>query len=157
MIIKRLPRTFALRSLLLLVLICAVALSAYRANLPPPEVRQVRLGMTVAEIKEKFGKPQLSWTGRKPVRHMLRMEYYFKWGAVAVMFPPDGDRCIGIDYLDNKTFQVYRKQDSGVFGRFEKIDYDFGDTYPPVGLPAVLTPPRPKLHIASPARPADAR
>lgn len=140
MIFKRLSRTFGLRTLLLAIFACADGLGVYRANLPPSEVRQVRLGVTVAEIKNQFGKPQLSWTGPKPVRHMLRMEYYYKWGAFAVMFPPDCDRCIGIDYLDNKTHQVYRKQSEGPFARFVEIDYDFGDLYPPVDAVAASHP-----------------
>jgi hypothetical protein len=141
------PRTFGLRTLLLFIGVCAVTMAAHRANLPPPEVRQVRLGMTVTEIKKKFGKPQLSWTGPKPVRHVLRMEYYYKWGAFAVMFPPDGDQCIGIDYLDNKSTQVYRKQHEGLLGRFVEIHYDFGDFYPPVenspSHPFPAPPPKP--------------
>lgn len=69
--IARSPRTFALRTLLLAVLVCAIALTAYRNRARHPDMALVHTGMTYDEVLDAIGEPgrvdedadgRVSWT-----------------------------------------------------------------------------------------------
>ena len=51
------PRTFALRTLLLLVLLCAVGLAVYRNRPRHPDSTLVHPGMTCNEVADAIGAP----------------------------------------------------------------------------------------------------
>lgn len=54
---NRVPRTFALRTLLLAVLVSAVGLTAYRNRPRGPSLDLVEKGMTFDEVIDAIGKP----------------------------------------------------------------------------------------------------
>lgn len=76
----KLSRTFGLRSLLLAIFVCAVGLGVYRNRQWPSEVRQVRPGMTVAEIGAAFGRP----TKKQGDRSLGMLEYQYEWGRLSI-------------------------------------------------------------------------
>ena len=60
----RFTRTFGLRTLLLGILLSAIAFASCECQLPPYEARAVRLGMTMDEVLDRLGATsQFAFTG----------------------------------------------------------------------------------------------
>jgi hypothetical protein len=104
MIAKRLPRTFALRTLLLAMLFCGIFLAAYDryVNLPPYEVRQVQVGIKESEVLALFGEPRQ----RLPMQGVDNWVYNFRWGDIVLQFSQGKCRRLTYVYEDNSWHGV---------------------------------------------------
>lgn len=102
---------FGLRTLLLLVGVCAIAcgIHTYRLSRQPPEVREVWFGMSRAEAANRLGLPYNA-AHHNPREFFVHGEtwiYFCDWGQLTLKFRPGDERCSSIDYWVNAEDRSY--------------------------------------------------